>query len=212
MKSNRGGQLLKDITGCVFGRWTVLRRGGDYPSKKAYWLCRCKCGVERDVEGKSLRNGSSKSCGCLKADISRGNVRTRCVTHGDTDSTEFRAWTGCKTRCYNKNSKNYAEYGGRGIEVCSRWLDSYDNFLTDMGRCPQGCSLDRIDVNGNYEPGNCRWATAIQQQNNRRSNIRLEHNGKSQTIAEWARELGVSYGTLYQRRTRGLSVADILRV
>jgi hypothetical protein len=122
----------------------------------------------------------------------------------------YQVWAALKYRCLNPNSSKWKNYGGRGITVCKRWIDSFENFLEDMGERPEGSSLERINVDGNYEPGNCRWATQKEQQNNKRNNKKLTYKGKTQTIAEWSRELQISKVTLRERILRGWSVERTL--
>jgi hypothetical protein len=125
-------------------------------------------------------------------------------------SRTYQAWLSMKRRCYNARCPNYARWGGRGITVCDRWRQSFTNFLADMGRCPDGYSLDRIDNDGNYEPSNCRWATREQQMRNNRRNRLLTHDGRTQCLAAWSKEVGIRFLTLYYRLKRGWSVAETL--
>ena len=157
---------LVDITGHRYGRLTVLSRSPE--SGRVHWKCRCDCGTELSVQSADLRTGNTQSCSCLKFE----RIREASTTHGHTAggwTTTFRAWSDMKTRCYNPKNKRFAGYAGRGITVCDRWRNSFENFLADMGEKPLGLSLDRINNDGNYEPDNCRWATYSQQNKNRRS-------------------------------------------
>jgi len=159
----------KDFTSMVCGRWMVVVQAEDYviPSGKhvARWVCQCSWGSDpRPVLQASLLNSSSKSCGCLKNEMTSGINRK----HGMSETKEYNTWCLMKRRCNNPKEVGYKYYGGRGITVCDRWLESFQNFYEDMGKCPEGMSLDRIDVNGNYEPSNCRWATHSEQSYNQR--------------------------------------------
>ncbi len=170
---------IKDISGNVYGLWTVI----SYHGKKK-WLCRCACGTVRPVERKGITKGGSRSCGCTRPLPSA-------KTHGDSGSKEYQAWCGMKDRCYNVNTAQYKDWGGRGIVVCDRWVNSYPNFLSDMGRAPsKKHSIERNNVDGNYEPDNCRWATVFEQAN-KRSVKKFEYNGKSQSLSMWCVELGL---------------------
>lgn len=148
-----------DLTGKTFGRWTVLRRTENKGVRSA-WMCRCECGNERAVVGNNLVRGITVSCGCHRKEV--------LIKHGYTGRSEYSSWQGMKDRCLNPNSASYPDYGGRGIMVCERWL-SFENFLEDMGPKPsKKYSIERIDVNGDYEPGNCKWATQTEQNHNLR--------------------------------------------
>lgn len=165
-----------------------------------HYRCTCHCGRECVLNGESLKRGSTKSCGCLPASIKHGNVGT----------TEHSTWAAMKGRCLNKNSPAYADYGGRGIRVCERWLD-FRNFLEDMGRRPSKAhTIDRIDNDGNYEPGNVRWATHSEQCRNRRSNVLLTHAGRSMCLSDWAIAVGMQRATLERRLKKGWSLDDAL--
>jgi hypothetical protein len=176
--------------------------------------CRCDCGTERAFRLPLLRNGKTKSCGCLFRElaIERGHKFGGKKIHGGTGTPEYRIWHGMKARCLYPGNGNYERYGGRGIKVCDRWKDSFPAFLADMGPRPSDeHSIDREDNDGNYEPGNCRWATIEVQANNRSNNIRLEIDGRAMTVAECAEETGLSKELIYIRLKRGLSSVEAVR-
>jgi hypothetical protein len=184
---------LVDLVGQKFGRLAVLSLlPKDGPDRR--WLCRCDCGASIITKGKTLRAGESTSCGCRR----REEFISRNTKHGGAHTKTFKIWTAMKQRCENQRCRQYADYGGRGIRVCERWA-MYANFVADMGEKPDGMSLDRINNDGHYEPGNCRWATHAQQARNTRRNIQVEFNGKTQTLTDWAKSLGIHPQSLYSR-------------
>jgi hypothetical protein len=189
-----------DLTGQTFGFLTVLRRDGTKYSFAA-WLVRCVCGTEKTLPGNAFRLGGTLSCGCKKTQLNR----IRRQTHGMSGAPTHTSWLAMKSRCYRRTDRFFRLYGGRGIRVCRRW-HRFENFLEDMGAKPSPKhSLDRIDNDGDYEPGNCRWATASEQANNRSNTVHLTVNGRTQSLAQWARESGLSAGTLKSRLWRGWS-------
>lgn len=190
-----------DLVGGTFGRWSVISFSHRNKYGAAHWACMCSCGEERVVRGSHLKIGASVSCGCYKRELQT----TRLTTHGLSDTVEYRTWEGVLQRCKNPKHHKYPSYGGRGIVVCESWL-KFENFYADMGDRPyKGYSLDRIDNNGPYCKDNCRWATRKVQQNNRRANRLLTHNGETRTLSQWSEVTGIAYGTLMYRTLRGWS-------
>ena len=196
--------------GVKYGRLTVL---GTAPHRskdgRLMWRLLCECGNEIERVAKSVVSGNTKSCGCLAKDVTAARNKAM-AKHGKCNTPTFNVWSNMKERCLNSNHKSYHRYGGRGISICSRWLESFQNFLDDMGEMPEGMSIDRIDVNGNYEPSNCRWATYEEQANNRENNRLIEYDGKRQTIAMWARELGMSRQALRHRLEAGWTIEEAM--
>lgn len=153
-----------------FGRLTVISYIGMSKNSMKMWKCKCDCGKIVEVRQGNLKNGHTKSCGCLQQEVRVTSNTTHGHTSNHKNSKTFNAWVNMKKRCFDKNNKSYHNYGGRGITVCDRWM-KFENFLEDMG-CPSSeLTLDRINTDGNYEPSNCRWATQKEQQNNRRNNV-----------------------------------------
>lgn len=206
---NQNEPMIIDLIGQRFGRLVVVSSAPRRPGHRAaWWLCRCDCGSEMEARADGLRTGNTRSCGCLKRDTAAATGREN-ATHRATRTPEYRAWAGMLTRCENDGRKDFPDYGGRGISVCERWR-TFEKFLADMGHRPPGTSIDRIDNAKGYEPGNCRWATSMEQARNRRSSRVLIIGGESATVAEWAQRSGLAYDTLWARVKQGWSSDRLL--
>jgi hypothetical protein len=198
-----GISVASDHVPQEFGRLTTI--GNEFRTGRTYWqVCQCSCGEVKVVRSAELRR-RTKSCGCLQ--------RESASTHGKTNSYHFSLWIGMKQRCTNPKNKRFANYGGRGIKVCDRWLgpDGFANFVSDMGERPSPKhSIDRKENDGDYCPDNCRWATDVEQNNNRRCVVFIEHDGKKLSVGAWAKELGMSPGTIWRRIEKGMNTESIL--
>lgn len=194
-----------DLTGQRFGIltavsvWDVI---GD--SRKFMWACLCECGNTTVVAGANLTGGRQISCGCIKD----AKAAARMYKHGMADIREYSVWCGAKKRCFDESEPSYRNYGGRGITMCPEWAHSFEAFYKYMGARPEGCELDRINNNGNYEPGNCRWATKLVNIRNTRIVIHITHNGETLTLSEWAERTGISCGALHYRHKNNLPLFD----
>lgn len=199
-----------NLTGNRFGKLVVQEFAGRNSNNITLWKCQCDCGRSNVIaQGSQLRGGFKRSCGCLIADINRANK----TKHGMKGTPEYQSWRAMLSRCLNKNATGYSRYGGSGITVCERWQESFEHFYEDMGPRPTiSHTLDRYpDNTGNYEPGNCRWATKSQQAKNCRWSTELTHDGKTLTIREWAEHLSISISTIRGRIRAGRPVAEILQ-
>ena len=199
---------FQDITGQKFNRWTVLKKS-DRKDKRGKWLweCRCECGTIGLVTANSLKTGNSKSCGCWKKE----QTSTTKTTHGKSQTRLYKIWLGMKKRCNNPKSSIYKHYGGRGITVCGEWSSFEPFYEWSMGNGYEDTlTIDRIDVNGNYEPSNCRWVTAQQQHYNTRKSHFITFEGKTLTMKEWAEEKNVPYVAFKNRLYKGWDVDKAL--
>lgn len=200
-----------------FGRWTVERLHSAVAYERSTvkkWWCRCDCGVEREVNAESLRRQRSRSCGCLQREVAADGRRT----HGLVACGSYHVWWGMHQRCYDEKHKAYQHYGAKGVRVCERWHD-LPSFVADMGARPAGTTLDRIDATGNYEPDNCRWATAVQQIRHRSNTLMVAYQGETLAFAELLGRYGVvttrrhekCYKRAYARYKLGWDLDRILR-
>ena len=199
-----------DITGQKFGRLEVVRFSGKTKHRHSIWLCNCDCGNTLTVEKPALVSGKTRSCGCLHDEQSAANGRAG-ATHNMSKTPTYRTWSALIQRCTNAGNDSFASYGGRGIKVCDRWLESFENFLADMGEKPEGMSLDRINVDGSYTPKNCRWATAEEQANNRRNNRRFDCDGESLTVAQIAKRFAVDEAKLRRKLYDGATAKQSIQ-
>jgi len=180
---------ITDYAGQKFNYLTVIKYHGKGKNNDSLWECVCDCGAKRIITSSSFSNGRTKSCGC------KHRLRT---THDMSKTKIYKIWVGIIQRCNNPNSQAYDHYGKRGISVSREWL-SFENFYKDMGDCAKGMSIDRIDNNGNYCKENCKWSTMKEQSNNTRHNHFVTYNGKTQTLSQWAEEIGIPKHVLYIR-------------
>lgn len=189
-----------DLTNQKFGNLTVIKYIGQRGRRRTFWLCKCDCGNIVEIDGDHLKSGHTKSCGCL----SRNKIKFLNYKTGESKSKLYRAYRNMLNRCYRQKDKFYKHYGGRNIQVCSEWLgeNGYSNFSkwakeTGYKEDKRGiCTLDRIDVNGNYCPNNCRWVSQIVQCNNRRITRRIKINGEVDTVSNMSRKYNLNYNVL----------------
>ena len=188
-----------DLEGQRFERLLVLGYVGRSEAGHSLWQCLCDCGNKINSPMGNLRNGHTKSCGCLGLE----NSIKACSTHGKTKSRTYRIWGNMKSRCLNPKSTFYQEYGGRGIGICERWINSFENFLADMGEPPtEKHTIDRTNNDENYSPENCRWALMKEQNRNRRSNRLFTINGETKILKDWAAEFHIDYKIVHDRVNR----------
>lgn len=194
---------FQDLTNLRFGRLLATEYAGSGKAG-ALWECICDCGAKTIVQNCNLKSGHTKSCGCLAREITSLSNRTHGYTIGG-QTPEYKIWVGIIKRCTNPNTKRWHRYGGRGITICERWR-SFENFLTDMGTRPSNKhSIDRINNDGNYEPSNCRWATAKEQGANTSVNRWITINDQKLTATQWTEKMGLNNNTFYTRLSRGWS-------
>lgn len=194
-----------DLTGMTFGRLTVRAEAERGRSGQSRWLCQCSCGNTKSILSQSLREGLTKSCGCYQIDHPGNGGKA--LKHGKSKSTEYYIWCTMKRRCLSPDSDNYHNYGARGITIDPRWIADFREFLKDVGPRPsKQHSLDRHPNNdGNYGPGNVRWATALEQQNNKRNTRMVDLSGGARPLQEVARELGMHPELIRGRLNSGMA-------
>lgn len=204
---------MKDLTNQKFGRLTAVKFAYRDHFNHARWLCVCECGNEKIIDGGSLTSGKTRSCGCLNIEqLHKKGFESNRAKHCLWGTRIYRIWKCIKTRCYNSNTKDYELYGGRGIKVCDEWKDSFPAFMkwSFENGYDNTKSIDRINVNGDYEPSNCRWATAKQQANNKRNNHFITIGEETKTVTEWIEVSGICKATFYQRLRAGKTGQDLI--
>lgn len=198
----------KQLEGQVFGRLTVIRRAGS-KSGRVTWACTCECGSTVEVNSNALTSGHTKSCGCWRDERNRATPpKHGHARRGTSVTPTYKAWQNMMTRCYNPKVKFFKDYGGRGIKVCDEW-HLFENFLAYMGERPQGMTLDRIDNNKGYAPGNCRWATRHIQARNTRANRMVDFRGERITLVEFAEKIGMKHQTVSKRLRNGWTTEQV---
>jgi hypothetical protein len=199
---------MLNLIGWKCNKLTVVEFVGRNKKRVSLWRCLCECGCYRIATSSDLRSLRAKSCGCLFKN--NGGINK----HGNAakKTIEYSSWAHMKSRCLNKNHKQYNDYGGRGIKVCESWINSFENFLSDMGKAPSlSHTIERIDVNGDYELNNCKWATRKEQSNNRRSSVLITINGITKNLKHWCEYYGVSISTVCYRRKRGYPMEKLFK-
>lgn len=187
-----------DITGKKYNHLLVLGYLGN-----SKWNCKCDCGKEKIIKTTKITTGHTTSCGCIK--------KTNALKHGLTNTKEYHIWNNIKARCSNPNNLGYKNYGGRGIKICKEWEESFENFLKDMGNCPVGYSIERINNNKGYFKDNCKWASSKEQSLNRRSNNVITFNGEQKPLKQFCNELDKNYKKVFARITQlNWSIEDAL--
>ena len=203
---------MNNIIGQQFGRLTVLKQDGYhyFPSgkRKVKWLCKCICGNEVSVITSDLTSGHTQSCGCFRKDKT-ASMHTK---HGKSYDKLYKVWCAMKTRCSNQNTGNYSSYGARGISVCEEWLYNFDAFYewSMSNGYKNGLTIDRIDVNGDYSPSNCRWVPFREQGYNKTNTRYVTYRGKTKSLAEWANDTGLAYSCLLYRLDHGWDIEKAL--
>lgn len=199
-----------DISGQRFGRLITIKRLIPSGETRNKWLCQCDCGNKCLATTSDLRRGKTKSCGCLKKELDKNRNKR----HGMSNTSLHKRWRSIKDRCFNSKSKSFKNYGGRGISMCDEWKNSFESFENwALGNGYQeNLTIERIDVDGNYEPKNCCWIPLEEQAKNRRTTRLISFNGETYSIREWSKRLGISESTLYFRLNSGWDIKDAFTI
>jgi hypothetical protein len=200
------GRKIKDISGLRFGRLIAVEIVGITKKQERIWKCKCDCGNETEVTVVRLMNGTTKSCGCIQKELSSKRAKTGISKiHGYHGTRVYICYKSMMERCCNPNNRAYKNYGGRGIKICDEWMHNPKAFIDWAlnNGYKDNLTIERINVNGNYEPSNCKWATIKQQNNNRRSNKFITINNETKTLQEWADYVGILSSTINRRINKG---------
>jgi len=206
------GPVPKNLSGMRFERWLVLKEAGRH-QKHNYmlWECICDCGTVSLQRASSLKNGETLSCGCYHKEMNIKRLTKHGGSAGGKATPEYRSWMHMKRRCTDEKNDQYKDYGARGIKVCDRWLEAFENFLEDMGLRPTlKHTIERRDNDGNYEPSNCYWATKAEQSRNKRSNRYLEYNGERMVLRDWGARLGIHETSIHYHLKTGKSFKEVI--
>lgn len=195
----------KDLTGQIFQHWSVLKMENSCKHGHRMYLCECVCGKRKILRGSMLLSGNSKSCGCAYP-------KSTTTTHGKSKSYTYKSWVAMKTRCLNFMDARFPHYGGKGVKICERWVDSFENFYADMGERPYGTTIDRIDSRGNYEPSNCRWATPMEQTLNRSETVWVDYKGERMCFTHLCKKYGVSRAMIKGRLKKGMTLDEAIEM
>lgn len=206
-----------DVTGQKFGKLTVVKRVGT-KHRQSLWLCKCDCGNVTEVILSHLKRGVTTSCGCRQKEVRRinglnSNIGERNLKHGDFGTKLYGVWAAMIRRCSNPNTKHYKHYGARGITVCDNWRNDYSQFKSwaISNGYREGLTIDRVDVNGNYEPSNCRWVDMKTQANNRRNNLLFNDGGENLNITQLSNKYNLKYTTIHERYRKGQSFEMMIK-
>ena len=194
--------------GTRFSRLIVLSESNIKQHGLISYQCLCDCGNISVIAKKYLLSGNTRSCGCLRKEIET----TVNIKHGLSYSRTYNIWKSIKHRCFNENCEFYRIYGARGITICDKWKDSFESFYADMGECPPEFSIERINNDGNYEPSNCKWASAFEQSRNKSTNVYIEYNGERKIIADWSLSTGLGRDVITSRIKRNWTIEDALTI
>lgn len=209
------GNPRNNLIGCVYGKLLVVDYAGKDYKNNTMWLCKCKCGNEKVVRGSKLKSGEVKSCGCLRHEdnpVKNENIRLSKIKHNKSNTRLYYIYNNMVRRCEDPKSNKYRLYGGRGISVCKEWRYDINTFFewAEMSGYHDNLTIDRINVNGNYCPDNCRWTNMKVQSNNKTNNILITYNDETHTVTEWSDIIGINSKTIYARLKRGWDCVDAI--